>query len=100
MTVDTLVRDAALSLLAGGVSIIPTSRGDKRPVNRLLPMVPDEKTGEPKPSWKPFQSEAADAVTARGWFDKGCGSYAGVCGKVSGGLLVIDFDVPRFYEAW
>lgn len=86
---------AALAVRAGGVSIIPTSERDKQPVWQLLP--PGEDGG---PSWKPYASAAASEEVVRGWFRRGLRSFAGVGGGVSGGLLVIDFDVPRFYDAW
>jgi len=100
MDVDAFVRDAALAALAGGVSVIPTSKRSKQPVCNLLPLLSDGKTGKLKPSWNPFREEAADEPTVRGWFEKGVASYAAVAGKVSGGLLVIDFDEPSFYAAW
>jgi hypothetical protein len=49
---------------------------------------------------KPFQSEPATEQAARSWFRRGCQSIAAVGGKVSGGLLIIDFDEARFYPAW
>jgi len=58
------------------------------------------KDEEGKPTWKPYQDKPATAAAVKGWFARDCKSVAGIGGGVSGGLLVIDFDVARFYEAW
>jgi hypothetical protein len=85
---------AALACIKAGVSIIPIDHATKRPATRLLPKA------EGKPTWKPFQSAIADEVTVRRWFKAGIQSFAVVGGKVSGGLLVLDFDAPGFCERW
>src|SRR6266513_2305052 len=36
----------------------------------------------------------------RRWFIRGAKALAIVCGTGSGGMLVFDFDVDGFYEAW
>lgn len=94
-TADPDLRNMALSYLAGGVSLVPCSPSTKRPDVDLLP-----KDEEGKPTWKPYQNKPATAATVKGWFVRGCNSVAAIGGKVSGGLLIIDFDVARFYEAW
>ena len=94
-TVDSDLRNLALSYLAGGVSLVPCSARTKQPDGDLLPRDEDG-----KPTWKPYQDKPATAATVEGWFRRGCQSVAAVGGKVSGGLLVIDFDEARFYEAW
>jgi hypothetical protein len=95
VTADPGLRDLALSYLAGGVSLVPCSPRTKRPDVDLLP-----KDEEGKPTWKPYQNQRATAATVKRWFARGCQSVAAIGGKVSGGLLIIDFDVARFYEAW
>jgi hypothetical protein len=85
----------ALSYLAGGVSLVPCSPRTKRPEADLLP-----KDAARKPTWKPYQDKPATAAAVKGWFARGCKSVAAIGGKVSGGLLIIDFDEARFYEAW
>ncbi len=85
----------AMAYRAGGMSLVPCSSADKRPDSRLLPK---DDTG--KPSWKAFQTCAADEATIRQWFACECKAIAGIGGGVSGGLLIIDFDEARFYDAW
>lgn len=65
---------AALAALAGGLSVIPIG-ADKRPIG----------------SWEKYESERAKPAEIVRWLDKG-GNFAIVCGAVSGGLLVLDFD--------
>jgi replicative DNA helicase len=89
------LRDLAQSYLAGGVSIVPCGADTKQPDCNLLPR--DE---EGKARWKPYQTEPATAATVEEWFRRGCESVAAVGGRVSGGLLIIDFDAVRFFDAW
>lgn len=92
---DGTLRDTALGYLAGGLSLVPCSAETKTPDFALLPRGEDGKA-----TWTPYQTEPASEDTLRRWFARGCKSVAVVGGKVSGGLLVIDFDEPRFYPAW
>src|SRR5437868_607197 len=89
------VKLTALAVRGGGVSILPIDHRTKRPLVRLLP-----RDANDKPTWRPFQANIADAATIGGWFDNGAKSYAVIGGAISGGLLIIDFDVARFYEVW
>ena len=86
--------DAMITSRAAGISIIPIDHRTKRPAMRLLPTGDDG-----KPTWAPFQEAITDEASIRRWANS-CKAFAVVCGKVSGGLLVLDFDVPRFYDAW
>ncbi len=71
---------AALDALKQGYSIIPTDAVTKRPVLQ---------------SWTPYQTSLPNESHAKWWFESNPSSRLGViCGKVSGGLEVIDFDVP------
>ncbi|MEO6437443.1 MAG: bifunctional DNA primase/polymerase, partial [Tepidisphaeraceae bacterium] len=72
------------------MSIIPIDHTTKRPATKLLP----------GGKWKPYQSSIADEARVRQWFASGVKSFAVVGGKVSGGLLVLDFDAPEFLERW
>jgi hypothetical protein len=84
------------SCIRAGISVIPVDHTTKRPASRLLP-----KDENGKPTWKPYQQVIADEATIRRWFGPGgAKAMAIVCGKVSGGLMVLDFDVSGFYEAW
>jgi hypothetical protein len=81
--------------LAGGLSLVPCSAETKRPDNRLLPR---DEAG--RATWAPYQQNPPSEDTLRGWFSHGCKSIAGIGGRVSGGLWILDFDEPRFYPAW
>lgn len=73
-----MVLDHALSYLDAGISVVPVARdGSKRPCV----------------AWKAYQSELPDWVEAREWWSAPRPpGIAAVCGKVSGGLELIDFD--------
>ncbi len=90
---NTSILEAALHYRSNGISVIPINPRTKRPYFKLLP-----KTKEGKPTWEPFQDEIADEATIRQWFTGTDAGVAAVCGAVSGGLLIIDTDVPRFYD--
>ena len=85
----------ALAIRASAVSILPIDHRTKRPLNRLLPI-----DDQGKAVWEPFQRQIVDEAVATGWFDAGAKSFAVVGGAISGGLLIFDFDVERFYHAW
>jgi len=73
---------AALACIKAGVSIVPINHKTKKPALK----------------WKQYQTAIADEATVRRWFASGIQSFAVVGGKVSGGLLVLDFDAPGFCE--
>jgi hypothetical protein len=77
---------AALAYARAGLSVIPIGH-NKRP---LCP-------------WKPYQKWRAGESLIRYWFGRGRSpNLALVCGRVSGGLLVFDFDheAAATYLAW
>jgi hypothetical protein len=79
------LRTAALSALAAGISIIPCGT-DKRPIIS---------------SWAIYQQQRSSVEMASLWLDAGdCQAFAGIGGAVSGNLLILDFDLPDFYEQW
>jgi len=88
------LQSLAQDYLAGGISLVPIDHTSKLPAMALLPVV------DGKASWKPYQTTPASPETVDRWFASGCKAVAAVCGEVSGGLLVIDFDEYRFFEAW
>lgn len=67
-----------------------------------MPLLPLGEKG--KPSWKPYANQIADETTIDKWVaaaDAGeLQAIAVVAGQVSGGLCVLDFDVPSFFDAW
>lgn len=81
--------ERALAYLDAGFSVLPVRPGgDKRPA---------------VDGWKELQEQPADADAVRRWFDPPGGrGVALVCGAVSGGLEVIDFDreAGPTYRAW
>lgn len=85
----------ALAVLAAGVSLVPVSAVTKRPIEPLLPFDPDEGHGV----WKPYQSRQPMIDEVRYWIAKEA-QIAAVAGAISGNLLVLDFDEPRFWAAW
>jgi hypothetical protein len=95
----------ALAALRSGISLVPVSRQDKRPVGSLLPRYcsfprdPKENVAKGKPTWKPYQTVRPDAAEVERWIRDGA-EIAVVGGAVSGGLVVLDVDEPRFYGAW
>lgn len=79
------ILDTALTYAASGLSVFPAYK-NKRPVVK----------------WQPFQEEIAGEAVIRRWFGKGRYNVAVVCGEVSGGLVVLDFDhdASRVFPAW
>jgi hypothetical protein len=92
---DTDVLNAALRLREAGLSVLPINHRTKQPEMNLLP-----RNAEGKPVWTPYMQKAVDKATLRAWFAAGLKSFAIIGGAVSGNLLILDFDVERFYHAW
>jgi hypothetical protein len=66
-----------------GMSVIPVIYGDKKPAVR----------------WEAYQTRSPTQDELLQWFGNGQARNIGVvCGKVSGNLLVIDFDSPEAYS--
>lgn len=92
----TAMLEAALTYIAHGFSVIPTHPHTKRPFWPRLPRLTDSSpAGKRRPTWKLYQQKIASPVTVRYWFGDNFPNVALVCGQVSGGLVVFDFD----YEA-
>ena len=47
--------------------------------------------------WKRYQTTLPAAEAVSSWIRQGFQSYGIICGQISGGLLVIDFDEPELY---
>ncbi len=76
---------SALAYHAAGLSVIPIlANGSKRP---------DRK-------WERFQRDPPSAGHVRFWWKDGRLGIALVCGKVSGGREVLDFDSGELFEPW
>ncbi|MBK7179567.1 MAG: bifunctional DNA primase/polymerase [Chloroflexi bacterium] len=92
----------ALAYRAAGLSVIPLGR-DKRPYWQRLPQIPDpRRPGRTKGVWQPFRQQAADAGQLHAWFGDGQANVGLVGGRVSGGLVVLDFDheAAAIFPAW
>jgi hypothetical protein len=84
---------AALAYTEHGISVIPSHPQTKRPLWQRLPKVNHPtKVGKKKAVWKPFQSQIANPKIIRYWFGDNYPNVSLVCGQVSGGLVVFDFD--------
>ena len=91
----------ALKYHSLGWSIFPLKPGSKKPHPQLLPrkkdypeLFPDLSAEEAdKPTWKPYQVEqVSEDQVGKWWSDDPGAGIAVVLGKVSGGLVVFDFD--------
>lgn len=75
----------ATSYLAAGISVIPLKlNGSKAPA---------------LPSWLPYRDRLATEEELRQWFCKPAGIGL-VCGIISGGLEVLDFDDGSLFPPW
>lgn len=54
----------------------------------------------PLKSWSQYQTVKPDDATLRRWFARDRDGLAVVCGPVSGGLVVRDFDSLAAYDRW
>lgn len=80
----TAVQQAARDAYAAGISIVPPMEdGSKRPAA----------------SWKQYTAVRADTDTLRAWWG-GATGVGVVCGAVSGGLEVFEFDDRATYDAY
>jgi len=75
----------ALRLTDLGVSVIPIRPASKVPALR---------------SWSRFQQARADRETLERWFERPETGLAVICGNVSDGLVVRDFDQQDAYDRW
>jgi hypothetical protein len=76
------VYDYAMFYISNGLSVIPIKPRDKVPLIK----------------WENYQREPPSIVEVRKWFDGTDNNIAIVCGKVSGNLVVVDFDDVELYE--
>jgi putative DNA primase/helicase len=95
----------ALSYVDAAFSVIPIEpNGTKAPCARLLPREINQYTGKSEPSWKVFQDRKPTLQELnRWWYANNTFRPPGiaiVCGRVSGGLEVIDLDNEAIAEEW
>ena len=62
-------------------------------------LIPITKTKKPRVKWKRYQTEEVTPDQVETWMKKyPNGNWALICGKVSGGLVVLDFDDPHLVD--
>lgn len=108
------LHNQAIELVRAGISIIPTQRS-KAPNWYVLPHKLDAdgnqvfEDGRAKKTWDDYQQRLPTEAELNHWFQhRATQGIAVVGGEVSGGLVVVDFDVEpdlpgnptRFYEAF
>lgn len=95
---------AALAYRKAGLSFIPISADrEKRPASEKLPLIHREHLKHEVPSWAPFKDRQPTTEEIAHWFlprhtYSRVYGIAIVCGKVSGGLEVIDLDTFDLVE--
>src|SRR3712207_2594147 len=62
--------------------------------------VPPDGSKRPRISWKPYQRRLPTDDELVSWFASGKNGVAVLCGRVSGGLEVIDFDDDTLFAPW
>jgi hypothetical protein len=72
----------ALFYLSYGLSVIPLKPGEKVPIVK----------------WEKYQEEQPSIDEVKKWFKVTNNNIAIICGRVSGNLVVIDFDDAEVYE--
>lgn len=93
--------DHARRYVALGISVLPIKPdGSKAPDASMLPDVQDPDTGKYRPTWLPYQQRLADEAELRRWLQDGLRGLAIICGAVSGGLEVLDFEKWQSFALW
>lgn len=90
----------ARSYVAAGLSVIPIAPGTKHPYASRLPTVWDADNDKTKPTWRPYQERLPNLRELARWFDGTDAGIGIVGGKISGGLVVLDFETVESYDAW
>lgn len=62
----------------------------------VIPIPPNTKAAEVK--WKQYEERRPTVEELRGWFGNGESNIAAICGRVSGGLAVLDIDDSQLAE--
>jgi hypothetical protein len=67
----------------------------------IVPIKPDGSKAPAISTWKEYQSRRPITTELDNWFGNGHDyGIAVVCGKISGGLEIIDFDDPNIFPNW
>ena len=91
---DSPIYELSTRYLNAGLSIIPLAvDGSKSPDWRALPQIFVDRDELPKRAWSPFQKAPPTNADLKKWWGNGTERGIGIVGgKVSGGLVIIDFD--------
>lgn len=76
--------ETAMDFLRRGISVIPLSPRDKTPARE----------------WREYQNRRATEDDVHWWFDGSDYNLGIICGEISHGLAVRDFDAPGSYDRW
>lgn len=90
---------AAWAYLDGGLSLVPIDTNSKRPASLFLPQEQDA-SGNTKATWLPYQERLPTPDELRRWLSGGVKAFAAVCGPISGGLLILDFEFEDYFHRW
>lgn len=94
------VHSLATEYRQAGISVIPLKMdGSKSPASDQLPQVCNIAKRNQHGTWEPYQHRIAEPSELDSWFAKPAG-IGMVCGAISGGLEVIDFDDGSLFAPW
>ncbi len=94
---SAIVHQIALRYVAAGLNVIPLLLDGSKAPAYCLP-----KNENDRPTWKEFEERQATTEELHRWFYRGHHGIGIVCGLVSGGLEVLDFDewADQLFPAW
>ncbi len=79
------VLGAARAYAAAGLAVVP---------------VPPDGSKRPRVPWRRYQRRPPTDAQLAAWFGCGRNGPAALCGRVSGGLEIVDFDDVAFFAPW
>ncbi len=93
------VHRLAIEYRDAGISVIPLRLDGSKGPDDQLPRICNIITRKESTTWLPYQTRIAELCEIESWFSRPAGIGI-VCGAVSGGLEVIDFDDGSLFEPW
>jgi len=95
------VHARATEYVKAGISVIPLRLdGSKAPASDRLPQICNIKSRKQSGSWEPFMHRPAMECELIQWFASPDCGMGMICGAVSGGIEVIDFDDGTLFPPW
>ncbi len=82
LNIDDTCANKLKTLRDSGISVIPLN--NKRPHFSI--------------KWKQYQTAIPSEAIVNDWINQGFQSYGVICGYISQGIMVIDFDCPQLYD--